>query len=100
MSGMSAAGRPERTSGVEGSNGRSSTGPVSPGMSPYATGGSGVTFERRWRFVNSPRLLLDDGAGELGDGRRVLSVAFQRLPEHQVEDLGLLCVRRHIGRWG
>ena len=56
-------------------------------MSPYATGGGGVTFERRVAVQYLVRLLVGDGAVELGDGRRVVSVAFQQAPEHPVDDL-------------
>ena len=90
---MSAAGRPERTIGAEGSDGRSGAGPVSPGMSPYATGGGGVTFERKVAVRYLTRLLLGDGASELGDGRRVASVAFQQAPDHPVDDLVVRAAR-------
>ena len=56
-------------------------------MSPYATGGGGVTFERKVAVLYLARLLVGDGATELGDGRCVVSVAFQQAPEHAVDDL-------------
>ena len=48
------------------------------GMSPYATGGGGVTFERKVAVTYLAHLLVGDGAAELGDERRVVSVAFQQ----------------------
>ena len=57
------------------------------GMSPYATGGGGVTFERKVAVQYLAHLLVGDGASELGDGRRVVSVAFQQAPDHPVDDL-------------
>ena len=95
---MSAAGRPERTIAAEGSDGPSSAGPLTPGMSPYATGGGGVTFERKVAVRYLARLLLGDGASELGDGRRVVSVAFQQAPDHQVDDLVVRAARPDEGK--
>lgn len=60
---------------------------TSSGVSPYATGGGGVTFERRVAVQYLAHLLVGDGAVELGDGRRVVSVAFQQAPAHAVDDL-------------
>lgn len=57
------------------------------GVSPYATGGGGVTFERKVAVQYLAHLLVGDGAKELGDGRRVMSVEFQQAPEHPVDDL-------------
>ena len=57
------------------------------GMSPYPTGGGGVTFERKVAVQYLAHLLVGDGAVELGDGRVVVSVAFQQAPEHSVDDL-------------
>ncbi|MEU9136915.1 hypothetical protein AB0D33_13255 [Streptomyces sp. NPDC048404] len=57
------------------------------GMSPYATGGGGVTFERKVAVQYLAHLLLGEGAAELGDSRSVVSVAFQQAPEHSVDDL-------------
>ena len=56
-------------------------------MSPYATGAGGVTFERKVAVQYLAHLLVGDGASELGDGRRVVSVAFQQAPVHPVDDL-------------
>ena len=57
------------------------------GTSPYATGGGGFALE--WRVAASylAHLLVGDGAAELGDGRRVVSVAFQQAPACPVDDL-------------
>ena len=90
---MSEAQGSERTSGAEESARRSHAGPVSPGMSPYATGGGGVTFERKVAVQYLARLLLGHGASELGDGLRVVSVAFQQAPEHAVDDLVVSAAR-------
>ena len=57
------------------------------GMNPYATGGGGFTLEWRVAAVYLAHLLVGDGAGELGDGRRVVSVAFQQAPACPVDDL-------------
>ena len=67
---------------------------LSPGgMSPYATGGGGVTFERKVAVQYLARLLIGDGAVELGEGRHILSVAFQRAPVHSVDDLVVSAAR-------
>lgn len=65
----------------------------SPGMSPYATGGGGVTFERKVAVQYLAHLLAGDGATELGHGRRVVSVAFQQGPESPVDDLAIAAAR-------
>lgn len=57
------------------------------GMSPYSTGGGGVTFERKVAVQYLAHLLVGDGAVELGDGRAVVSVVFQQGPDHPVDDL-------------
>ena len=57
------------------------------GTSPYSTGGGGVTFERKVAVQYIAHLLLGDGAAELGDERRVVSVAFQQDPTYPVDDL-------------
>ena len=57
------------------------------GMSPYSTGGGGVTFERKVAVQYLAHLLVGDGAVELGDGRRVVGVAFQQAPDYPVDDL-------------
>lgn len=63
------------------------------GMSPYATGGGGVTFERKVAVQYLAHLLVGDGAVELGDGRSVVSVAFQQAPNHAVDDLVVRAAR-------
>jgi hypothetical protein len=63
------------------------------GMSPYPTGGGGVTFERKVAVQNLAHLLVGDGAVELGDGRHVVSVEFQQAPEHSVDDLVIRAAR-------
>jgi len=63
------------------------------GMSPYATGGGGVTFERRVAVQYLAHLLVGDNATELGNGRRVVSVAFQQAPNHPVDDLLIQAAR-------
>lgn len=67
--------------------------PAPTGMSPYATGGGGVTFERKVAVQYLAHLLLADGASELGDSRSVVSVAFQEAPEHSVDDLVIHAAR-------
>ena len=57
------------------------------GMSSYATGGGGVTFERKVAVLYLAHLLTGDGAVEIGDGRQVVSVAFQQAPRYRVDDL-------------
>lgn len=57
------------------------------GMSPYATGAGGVTFEHKVAAMYLARLLVDDAGAGVGDGRRVVSVAFQQAPAHPVDDL-------------
>ncbi len=57
------------------------------GMSPYSTGGGGVTFERKVAVHYLAKLLVGEGAVEFGDGRHVESVAFQQSPSHATDDL-------------
>lgn len=56
-------------------------------MNPYATGGGGVTFERKVAVRYLAQLLTGLGSSDLGDGRSVVSVAFQQSPEHAADDL-------------
>ena len=56
-------------------------------MSSYATGGGGFTFERRVAVQYLAHMLVGDGASELGDGRRVVNVAFQQASAHPADDL-------------
>lgn len=62
-------------------------------VSPYSTGGGGVTLERRVGASYLALLLTGDGAPELGDGRTILSVAFQQAPRVPVDDLVILAAR-------
>ena len=57
------------------------------GASPYATGGGGISFERKVAVKYLALMLTGDGATELGDGRVVVRVAFQQAPMHSVDDL-------------
>ena len=63
------------------------------GVSPYATGGGGVTFERKVAVQYLAHLLVGDSAVEFGEGRRAVSVAFQQAPDHPVDDL-VVCAAR------
>ena len=65
----------------------------SVGMSPYATGGGGVSFERKVAVRYLAHLLVSDGAVELGDGRSVVSVSFQQAPDYPVDDLIIAAAR-------
>ena len=62
-------------------------------MSPYATGGGGVTFERKVAVQYLAHLLVGDSAVEFGEGRCAVSVAFQQAPDHPVDDL-VVCAAR------
>ena len=79
--------RSKKPSDAGASDGGSGVGPTGPGMSPYATGGGGVTFERKVAVQYLTHLLVGDGACGLGVDRRVVSVAFQQAPDHPVDDL-------------
>lgn len=46
-----------------------------------------MTFERKVAAQYLSLLLLGNGAAELGDGRRILTVGFQKAPDHPVDDL-------------
>lgn len=63
------------------------------GMSPYATGAGGVTFERKVAAKYLAHLLVGDGANELGPGRSVVSVGFQQAPTSPVDDLVVTAAR-------
>ena len=78
---------PKKTDGPVVRKGNNDTEASAGGVIPYATGGGGVTFERKVAVLYLAHLLVGDGASELGDGRRVLSVAFQQAPDHPVDDL-------------
>lgn len=60
---------------------------MSTGVSPYATGGGGVTLERLVAVRYLALMLTGETAVELGDGRSVVSVAFQQAPGWPVDDL-------------
>lgn len=64
---------------------------VASGNSPYATGGGGVTFERRVATRYLAHLLTGASSPEL-DNRRVV-VAFQQAPNHAVDDLVVRAAR-------
>ena len=64
-----------------------------PGMSPYATGGGGVTFERKVAVQYLAHLLVGDGAIEFGEGRHAVSLAFQQAPNQPVDDLVIRIAR-------
>jgi len=78
---------------LEETRGESRMANASGGMSPYPTGGGGVTFERKVAVQYLAHLLIGDGAVELGDGRVIVSVAFQQAPEHSVDDLVIRAAR-------
>ena len=78
--------------GLEDSNGNGAV-RSQEGMSPYATGSGGVTFERKVAVQYLAHLLVGDNATELGDSRRVVSVAFQQAPFHSVDDLIIRAAR-------
>ena len=78
---------------LEETRGEPSSAKAPGGMSPYPTGGGGVTFERKVAVQYLAHLLVGDGAVELGDGRCVVSVAFQQAPEHSVDDLVIRAAR-------
>ena len=84
---------PEEASGPEESDGGIGAPTPPGGMSPYATGGGGVTFERKVAVQYLAHLLVGDGANEIGDGRCVVSVAFQQAPGHPVDDLVVSAAR-------
>lgn len=84
---------PAATSGAQDSDGSSAAVGSAAATSPYATGGGGVTFERKVAAQYLAHLLVGDGACELGNGRRVVSVAFQQAPDHPVDDLVVFAAR-------
>lgn len=56
-------------------------------MSPYATGGGGVTFEHQVAAFYLALLLTGDNVPELGPDRHVTRLDFQQAPEISVDDL-------------
>ena len=81
------------TTFIEGSYSDTRTTKSSSGVSPYATGGGGVTFERKVAVQYLAHLLVGDRAVEFGGGRHAVSVAFQQDPDHPVDDL-VICAAR------
>ena len=77
----------EGTIGSEEGQGGRGPGRSPEGMNPYATGGGGVTFERKVAVQYLAHMLVGDGATGIGDDRRVVSVAFQQAPAHPADDL-------------
>lgn len=73
-------------------DGQRETTVASASSSPYATGGGGVTFERRVATRYLAHLLTGASSPEL-DNRRVVGVAFQQAPSHPVDDLVVLAAR-------
>lgn len=78
---------PEDISAPTGKAGETGAQSSQAGVSPYTTGGGGVTFERKVAVQYLALLLSGNGSHELGDGRSVMSVAFQQAPDHPVDDL-------------
>ena len=78
---------------LEGGGNYSSAKELSSGMNPYATGGGGVTFERKVAVQYLAHLIIGDGAVEFGEGQRAVSVGFQQDPDHPVDDL-VVCAAR------
>jgi len=65
------------------------------GVSSYATGGGRITFERKVAVGYLAHILLGDGAAELGEGRRIVSLGFQQAPKHGADDLVVHAVREN-----
>ena len=63
------------------------TAPSLDGMNPYATGGGGVTFERKVAVEYLAHMLVGDNVAELGNDHLVTSVGFQQAPRYSVDDL-------------
>ena len=61
-------GNTDETSHTERSDGVPDAIESAAGMSPYATGGGGVTFERKVAVKYLAHLLVGDGAVEFGNG--------------------------------
>ena len=84
---------PAETNALDGSDSGRGAVPSPGGMSPYATGGGGVTFERKVAVQYLAHLLAGDSASELGDDHRVVEVAFQQAPDHPADDLVVSATR-------
>ena len=61
----------------------------SAGASPYATGGGGITFERKVAVQFLAHMLAGTGVGEVAGARRVVRVAFQQAPFESADDIVL-----------
>ena len=83
----------QETSGPDTGTSSVSVGQSPTGMSPYATGAGGVTFERKVAVVCLAHLLVGDTANRLGYDSRVVSVGFQQAPAFSVDDLVVTAVR-------
>lgn len=84
---------PENSSSPEAGSSRVCVAPSPKGINPYATGGGGVTFERKVGAQFLAHLLVGDNVTELGNSRRVVSVAFQQAPSYSVDDLLISAAR-------
>ena len=61
----------------------------SAGASPYATGGGGITFERKVAVQFIAHMLAGTAVGEVAGARRVVRVAFQQAPFESADDIVL-----------
>lgn len=61
----------------------------SVGASPYATGGGGITFERKVAVQFLAHMLAGTSVGEVAGARRVVRVAFQQAPFVSADDIVL-----------
>ena len=79
---------PDGTEGRAAVSGGADAHEPAPGVPPFATGGGGVTFERRVAVSYLALMLTGETAPGLG-GRRITSVNFQQAPKSSVDDLVL-----------
>jgi len=86
--GRSAIGRTIADDGRAGSDTRGDEAGMTV-ASPYATGGGGVTFERRVAVKYLTAMLSGGALDEVGDGGRVAEVRFQQVPR-PVDDLHVI----------
>ena len=61
----------------------------SAGASPYATGGGGITFERKVAVQFIAHMLAGTAVDEVAGARRVVRVAFQQAPFESADDIVL-----------
>ena len=61
----------------------------SVGASPYATGGGGITFERKVAVQFLAHMLTGTSVGEFAGARGVVRVAFQQAPSESADDIVL-----------